>query len=352
MKISIGKNVLEVFIDSDDDFYILYLLLDKGDLIYGWTVRTLRAGKNEKGDRVKIYIGLRVEDMEYHAFRDTLRVRGIVIEAPEWTSGVKGSYHTMELIKGGTYRIVKTEKINTQFLSRIIETFSKGSVKILLVSISDDELAVAIMRKYGLEIITTIENPYSSEKSISKIASKYEQLRKFVNEALSRVKHIIKTYSIDYAIILGPSIVLDIVKDIVVNELERLKVSKYSIVSTFEGGLAGIYEFQNTKIDIIRDIAELYGIDIINEVYSRLSKEVNTVALGLEEVEKALDQGAVDQLIILDTEYKELGEKARQLVMKAIDINAKVTIMPSTSNIGEKVKGLGGVLALLRYSMQ
>lgn len=143
MKLNFGRDFLDFVVEGEDDLYVVYLLIDPGDVIYGWTVREFRAREGGRGERVRIYVGLRVEGLEYHAFRGTLRVRGILIEVPEWFEGAKGSHHTMELAYGLEYRLVKPNGVDREFVSKVLEMFSGASVSVLLVSVSMEEVAVA-----------------------------------------------------------------------------------------------------------------------------------------------------------------------------------------------------------------
>lgn len=126
---------MDFVLEVDEDLYVAYLLIDPGDLLYGWTVREFRGREGSRGERVRVYVGLRVEALEYHAFRGTLRVRGVIVEVPEWFEGARGSHHTMELMKGLEYRLVKPGGIDREFVDKILEAFSGASASVLLVSV-------------------------------------------------------------------------------------------------------------------------------------------------------------------------------------------------------------------------
>ena len=96
----------------------------------------------------------------------------------------------------------------------------------------------------------------------------------------------------------------------------------------------------------------VHAFTLVEEIFTRLSQGKATVAIGIDEVTKALDQGAVEYLLILDELYKELGDLVRDIVYKVIKTGAKLVIVPVFTNAGEKLKGIGGIAALLRYAIE
>jgi len=344
VRYSINEDYIRFSIDDDDDLYIVYLLLDRGDVLYGWTTRELRGRDNGRGDRLKIYVGLRIEAMEYHAFRGNLRVRGRITEAPEWFEGALGSYHTVEIMKGLEYTVVKN-KMNKQLIERIMGMFNRSSARVFVISISDEELAMAMYRRFGIEDLGTIRNKHSHGK-IDDSAG----LKKFVRESLPIVRNRVQSRSPTHIVITGPYMILELCRE------ELAEVNKWGIpVITHpqgSGGLAGIYEFQSSGAELLRSLNIDLGQSIIEEILRRLGSGSGDVALGLSNVNRALELGAVDTLVILDDEYKELGEEARRLAALVVETGAGLIIIPSTTNLGERLRGIGGVAALLRYPLE
>ncbi len=347
MKYSITKNIIEFEIEREEDLYVLYLIIDKEDLLYGWTVREFKTRKHEKGERKRIYICLKVETLEYHAFRGSLRVRGIILEAPEWFDGIIGSHHTMELIRGVKYRLVK-QSVDVEYIKRILELFSKSHARALIVSINEDEATIAIAKVFGIEILTTIFNKYLTGKQAA--LDRRKQFEKYVEDVIKIVKSILKPEEVNYIVVVAPPRVLDYIQDILRENLRDLgRPCKISQVS--EGGLAGIYEIQNTNPEILEDVLRLHELKLVDEVFERLVKGRLDVAIGTEEVLRAIERGAVDTLLILDEHFKEYGLEIKTLISNLIKTGGKLVLIPSFTNAGEKLRGLGGIAALLRYEI-
>jgi len=123
------------------------------------------------------------------------------------------------------------------------------------------------------------------------------------------------------------------------------------VVNVSEGGLAGIYEIQNEHPEALSDILRLHELKLVDEIFERLVKGRTDVAIGIEEVSKALEKGAVDKLLITDEYFKESGIEVKNLINILIRSGGTLTLIPTYTNAGEKLRGIGGIAALLRYEL-
>ncbi|HDM22631.1 MAG TPA: mRNA surveillance protein Pelota, partial [Methanomicrobia archaeon] len=70
---------------------------------------------------------------------------------------------------------------------------------------------------------------------------------------------------------------------------------------------------------------------------------------GIKDVEKAIDYGAVERLLILDDLLRD--ENYEKILEKTRKKNCKVYVISSEHEGGEKLKGLGGIAGLLRFKI-
>jgi protein pelota len=90
-----------------------------------------------------------------------------------------------------------------------------------------------------------------------------------------------------------------------------------------------------------------------------LMREISTsgkAAYGIKEVEAAVDNGAVEMLLVSDTLIQKLRSENKfaplEHLMKSADsINADIHLISGQHEGGKKLNGLGGVGALLRYKL-
>ena len=78
---------------------------------------------------------------------------------------------------------------------------------------------------------------------------------------------------------------------------------------------------------------------------------------GFEEVKKAITAGAISKLLITDDFIQQKREEGYYLeldeLMKKIDhLQGEINIISSQQESGQKLDGLGGVAALLRYKLK
>ncbi|MFB6470646.1 MAG: hypothetical protein TU36_005375 [Vulcanisaeta sp. AZ3] len=165
-----------------------------------------------------------------------------------------------------------------------------------------------------------------------------------------RVKQWVGLVGPTHIVVVGNHMTLSLVRGLVEEGLGGLGVP-IIYFEQGEGGLAGVYEFLRVGGDVLRKLNLDLGQGYVDEVFRRLGLGSGDVAVGVEEVRRALEFGAVDTLLILDETFKELGEVVRGLAGLALRTRANLFIVPVSSEAGERLRGVGGVVALLRFSI-
>ena len=94
------KGVLNAKPETLEDLFHLYFIIDRGDRVKASTTRKITINKEQTRKPqvriVKTVLTVEVEDLEYHEYMRSLRIKGKVVEDPQ-ELGVKGSYHTLNL---------------------------------------------------------------------------------------------------------------------------------------------------------------------------------------------------------------------------------------------------------------
>jgi len=336
------KGLIELMPEDVEDLYVLSLVLEPGDLVYSWTLRMLKRGKGlgERGERVKAYIGIKVEKVYFQRFTNRLRIRGVIIEAPELLHA-KGSYHTLTVEPGRQIKVIKDclRNYHLELISR-----SKEKRLALLVSVGDSEAVIAKLRNQGLEVVATL--PVQREEG--------ESLRESFRDSLREVITCIARYykANEPLVLMAPSLLLSWVSEELKHSLKPLTLVQLKVS---EGGLAGIYEaVRSGKLkEVIGELKALEGEELAGEVYSLLLRDRDRVAIGLNEVIRASRLGAVDKLIVLDSFLKEKvnEEELRESIRLVEERGGEVKVIPDSLEAGAKLQGLGGIVAILRYKL-
>lgn len=83
--------------------------------------------------------------------------------------------------------------------------------------------------------------------------------------------------------------------------------------------------------------------------FELLAKEPNKVAYGIDHVKRVLAMGAVDTLLLSESLDDDLIE---QLEEEAENLSSKTEIISTETTEGVQLKDLGGIAAILRYSVE
>ncbi|PLW80770.1 hypothetical protein C0585_00855 [Candidatus Woesearchaeota archaeon] len=107
--------------------------------------------------------------------------------------------------------------------------------------------------------------------------------------------------------------------------------------------------------NVMKDDATASEIKHIEELLSFISKQEKNV-YGIKETKKASNLGAIDKLLVTDNlihKYREEEkfEELEKIMKTADDTGAQVHIIQSDHEGGQKLDGLGGIAAILRYDI-
>lgn len=95
--------------------------------------------------------------------------------------------------------------------------------------------------------------------------------------------------------------------------------------------------------------------EVVEEVLRRLGKDEGTVAYGFEQVKRAAALGAVERLVLTDKLLRESDDDKRLLLEEVMETVEKkggiTTVVSGEHEAGNQLSGLGGVAALLRFSL-
>ncbi|MBR9707471.1 MAG: mRNA surveillance protein Pelota, partial [Candidatus Diapherotrites archaeon] len=90
---------------------------------------------------------------------------------------------------------------------------------------------------------------------------------------------------------------------------------------------------------------------LVEESIKRITKQQRNVAYGKKEVQKALDYGAVEDLLVTDSLFKENRDEFEKVFGQAEKQQATIHIIDEDLDAGRKLKGLTGIIALLRFNI-
>lgn len=340
------KGFAVIIAESSDDLWELYQLLGEGDLVSGKTSRKIKVGEKE-GERRPVFLKIRVEKVKFQKYADVLRVLGQVVKGPEEVP--LGSYHTFNVEKGTEIRIEKP--FLDYEIKRIKELARKREQpKTLLITADFGEADFFLVRPSGIQNIGRIktEFPGKNEPKLQEQA-----INEFYEKLGKEIEKLVKNNSLNSFIFGGTGFLPQNFKEY----YEKKSKEKGYYTKINHTGKPGVNEILKQGIlnQVIKDERITMETQLVHKALELISKD-GQVSYGIKEVRKAAMLGAVDKLLITDeligkfkeeNKFEEIAE-----LMKTVEKNkGEVFIISTDHDAGEQLHKIGGIAALLRYSI-
>lgn len=352
LKTDLKKGEIRLLPENLDDLWHLYNVITESDEIYAKTTREVKPEgvglRPTKGRRIPVSLRIRVKDVTFDRQTDRLRVKGIITETPEELSA-KGAHHTINITIGKPLTIIKKEWFEYQ-LKRLKRACEVPVTPIVVAAIDYGECCVAVLRHYGFNIKTEIEVKLPGKLEAEKRA---EALVDFFHSAATSLLAAQNETNGSIAIV-GPGPVKDEFVKYLGERFPKLAEHVVSVGSVSSGGVAGIYEA--LRCGILTHVAEHVRASeetrFVEEVFARLGSG-GAVAFGFNDVEKAVEYGAVELLLVVDRLLREAQDEERRrledLMRTTENRRGRVIIVSMEHEAGEKLWSIGGIAALLRF---
>jgi protein pelota len=325
-----------------DDLWHLYNLAAPGDLVHASTYRRgeekndkLRA---ERADKKRMWLGIRVEKVEFHEFSDRLRITGVIEEGPQDI----GQHHTLNLEAGDDIALTKEWRAVDQQRVRDAEKATHEPL-VTFVALDDEEAVFAVVRQYGVQEVARI----ASNKAGKDYPSAKGQKEGYFIEILDKLTAM---KGGDALIILGPGFEKEELLAYAREKRPEL-VKGAQILGTGQSGMRGVSEAMkgNRAGDVVAGGRVAMETSLVEELMARIGKG-GAVSYGLNEVRGAIEAGAAETLLVTDALVRSKGSE--ELMRLAEATACKVIVISTVHEAGRELESLGGVGALLRYKME
>jgi protein pelota len=344
----IDENSISVIPEESDDLLSLRRIIKSGDRIVGDTTRVIKREKEysrpDRGEKIKIRIALEAEKISLDNVLDKLRIHGIIKESNN-DSVPHGSHHSF-LIKANQGFTI-TKKKWSPIEKKLVKS-NNQKLGFLLVAIDTGDCGIARLKGTHLQIMPNIYSGSSGKryKSNFNIQTFFEQVELAVSSVIKKE---------DLLVIFGPGET----KKRFGNFLQKSKIGQKHRIQVVEGvdsgGEDGIYIFTKSEImkEIMSDSKLAKVSSIIDEIMLLANKKSNKFTMGFEEAVKANQFGAIDSLVFSDKIIQTQEEqKVIEFLNEVESKGVKAYSVDSTTDVGLRVTGLGGIVSLLRFSIQ
>ena len=343
----IDDNSITTIPEDSDDLLNLRRTINIGDKIISDTTRVIKQEKEyarpDRGERIKVRIALSVEKISLDNVLDKLRISGTILESSN-EAVAHGSHHSIILKLNDIITISK--KRWQSFEKKLLESNDK-QIGFVLIAIDTADCGIARLKGTHLEFLPNI---YSGS------GGKRYKTNFNIEKFFEQIQHaVISVYrESDSMIIFGPGET----KKKFGNFLQKSSSAKKYKIQTVEGidsgGEDGIYTF--TKSQAMKEIiseSKLAKVSaIIDEVMIRANQKSRKFTMGLDETSKANELGAVESIVFSDNVIQTNDEsQVIKFLNDAQSNGVKIYSVDSSTDIGLRVTGLGGIISLLRYAI-
>ena len=331
---------MRIQIETDEDIWHLYNVIEVGDLVTASTTRReeksadkLRA---ERAEKKRMTLGVRIEKIEFSEDDLRLKLLGTIENGPQDI----GQHHTLIFENGDSMTIEKRHWRDTQIerLRRAVSESKKP--RIVFVSLDQDEATVAVLRQFGLKEVTTVRSGRSGKQYAEK-----PSVDNYHAEISSKVVPLMEPNM--PLVLLGPGFE----KETLAEDLKKIDpetFKKVYVYHTGQSGMCGINELMKAGMgaDVLRESSVGCELEAVEQLMTEIARNGNAT-YGPQQVMDAALAGAVEKLLVLDSKVRE---QDLDDVVRAVESQKGTVIVVSGQHDGGKqLAAIGGMGALLRY---
>ncbi|MEF8786484.1 MAG: mRNA surveillance protein pelota [Haloarculaceae archaeon] len=344
-----GRERLTLVPESLDDLWHLSHVIEPGDRVAGDTTRRIQRNDDQLrdtgGEREHLWLALDVEDVEFAKFANRLRVGGTITDCSR--EDQLGLHHTINVEERDELTVEKHWKPDQmERIEDAVEATENADVAIA--TVEEGEAHVHTVAQYGVEERATITAPTGK--------GDYARPR---SELFAELTDVLKRLDVEAIILAGPGFTKQDALDYIEENTQELS-EKITTVDTSSVGDRGVHEvLKRGAVDEVQKetrIAE--ESELIDELTERIAEGAK-VAYGPEQVAKAADYGAIEQLLVLDDRLREErggdGDwdiDVDRVIETAEQKGGEITVFSGEFAPGQQLRNLGGIAALLRYRLE
>ena len=342
---TLDDNTISFIAEESDDLLTIRRLIKNGDKIVGETTRVLKQEKEysrpDKGERIKIRLAIEVEKVSLDDVLDRIRVGGSITESNN-DAVPHGSHHSFIVKIDQPFNLVK--KKWTQ-IEKKIATKKQHGITFVLVAIDTGDCGIGRLKGTHLYLLPNIYSGASGKRYKSNF-----KIEKFFDDVVKVLSTIVQKD--DTVIIFGPGETRKKFGNFLSNGTLGQKIQIKVVEGVDSGGEDGIHIF--TKSDSMKEImsdSKLAKVSkIIDQIMFLANKTSKKFSMGLAETRKANEFGAIESLVFSEKAIQDYDEQ--EVIDFLNDVESKggeLFSVDSSTDVGLRVSGLGGIIALLRF---
>lgn len=341
-----NQGIVRVNLTNQEDVWYLSQLIDPDNLVTSVTTRKIKIGdeENAKVTRKTMVLTIQAETVNIDETGLILRINGKVKNGPEDVP--IDSYHALSLQEGSEVTIKKDNWLSYQ-KKQLLESIKEKS-NYLICLIDREEAIFAKPKAFGYEIISKIKG------DVQKKGRDVQIKKEFSKELNSILLEYDKRINPEHIILASPAFYKDEFLKTITDEKLKKKIVLVASSSVDEQAITEVMKKPELKKILQTNRIGEEKI-LVEELLSEINKD-NLAVYGLNEVERAVNFGAVLKLIITNKYLQKVKVDGSFLkidsLMKSVDkTQGHIFIISSENESGKTIDGLGGIAAILRYKL-
>jgi len=342
---NLKQGAIKLTIETPEDIWHVSQLVDEGDLVKGKTTRKIKINEQADATKRNIFVAIRIEKIEYSKSTHALRLNGKIEEGPEDVP--LGSYQSLSIEPGTTLTIIKSRWYGYQ-LDRLQEALESTAQRILVCVFDREDAYFALIKPSGSEILTHIKGEVAKKRMPVTIQTP------FYAQIIKQLEDYDKRYNLDTIVLASPSFWKEELNKTLTNAALKKKIIPTSCSAANERAIDEVLKKDDVQhaLSAQRSARELRFVE---EALTELSKN-GLVAYGMPSVSEAANAGAIKTLLVSDNLIQHLREEERfadlNTIMQTVDSQkGTVVVISGDHEGGQKLDGIGGICALLRYKL-
>ncbi len=335
-----------------DDLFTLRRIIEINDNIITDTTRSIKQrtefSRPDKGERIKIRILLRIENVKFDGTVDRIRIGGTILNSDN-ALVPKGVHHSISIRVDDM--IILEKKQWKQIQSTILKNSGNNTIY-LLISIDIQEAAIALVTGTHVKILPNIYSGQSGKRfqGSKKINPNIDN---FFDEIVRGIKSVTNVHTQEQMLVLfGPGET----KRRFFNFLSKEVNDKITILEGIDvAGEDGI--FVSLRSSSLKELLKSSKIGIVSSlldnIFYLIHKGEPKYAIGVNEVKDAVTNKSIDCLIYSNSILEKLNEDDFIELLNLTEIiGGKIYGVDGSTDIGLRVSSLGGIVGLLRYAIR
>ena len=341
------KGNVKLRITDPEDLWYLSHLIDPGDFVKGKTTRKIKIGDGENAKTVKktYFLKIEAETIDFDQSGDILRVNGKIKEGPEEVP--KDSYQAIPLEEGSEFVLEKVGWM--EFQKQKLEESAQKKHNFLIIIFDREESLFALTKKFGYQVILKIKGDVPKKAKTVEIKTDFQQ------EIIKTINTYNERHLPEKIILASPAFWKEnLLKKISDPEVKK-KIVLVNCSDVSERSIDEVLGSKELEKTLQSSRARTEKI-LMDELLSEINKN-GLAVYAWGEVKKAIDAGAVSKLLLTDDFIQQKREEGHYIeldkLMKQIDVlKGQINILSSKQETGQKLDGLGGIAAILRYKLE